>query len=179
MFLGEKLGELNLKASVWWKDVLGGIVLGVLTLTAKFALDPVIIKLMPRASSGGSPLVGLFGEMAQDPWLLTLFLGPVLMIGVAGFEELSRVFFISRWWRISSATWWRWVGVLVSAVLFGVVHIYQGPAGALSVAINGLILAVWYVRFGRLLPLMVSHYLYDALQIVQVIILIRQGVILL
>jgi membrane protease YdiL (CAAX protease family) len=176
---GEKPGGLNLKAGVWWKDVPGGIALGALTLLAKFALDPVILKLMPRTSGGESPVVGLFGEMAQNPWLLALFLGPVLMMGVAAFEELSRVFFISRWWRISPAAWWRWVGVAISAVLFGLVHIYQGPAGAVSVAINGLILAIWYVRSGRLLPLMVSHYLYDALQIVQVVILIRQGVIVL
>ena len=174
---GENPGELNLKAGLWWKDVLGGIVLGALTLGAKFALDPIILKLLPRASAGASPAIGLFGEMARNPWLLALFLGPVLMIGVAGFEELSRVFFISRWWRISPAAGWRWNGVVVSAAFFGLVHIYQGPAGAVSVAINGLILAVWYVLTGRLLPLMVAHYLYDALQIVQVVILIRQGVI--
>jgi len=174
---GENLRELNLKAGAWWKDVMGGIVLATLTLLAKFALDPILLKLMPRASAGANPALALFGEMAQNPWLLALFLGPVLMIGVAGFEELSRVFFISRWWRISPVGWWRWVGVVGSAVLFGLVHVYQGPAGAVSVAINGLILAIWYVRFGRLLPLMVSHYLYDALQIIQVVILIRQGVI--
>ncbi len=52
-----------------------------------------------------------------------------------------------------------------------------GPAGAVSVEINGLILAIWYVCSGRLLPLMAFHYLYDDLRIMQVVILIRKGVI--
>ena len=119
----------------------------------------------------------MFGELVQNAWLLALFLGPSLMVGVALFEELSRVFFITRWWRISSAAAWRWLGVVVSAILFGLAHLYQGPVGVVSVTLSGMILAIWYVRSGRLLPLIVSHYLYDALQIIQVVILIRQGVI--
>jgi membrane protease YdiL (CAAX protease family) len=174
---GEKPRELNLKPGAWWQDVLGGVALGALTLLAKILLDPTINRLVPRTSASESGLGGLFGGLAQNPWLLALFLGPALVIGAAAFEELSRVFFITRWWRISSAASWRWMGIVLSAILFGLSHLYQGPAGVVSVTLEGLILALWYMRSGRIFPLIISHYLYDAVQIVQVVILIRQGVI--
>jgi len=174
---GEKPKELNLKPGAWWKDLLGGTVLVGLGLLAKYALDPTIIKYFQRASNSESGLGNLFSELATNPLLMVLFLGPALLIGVAGLEELSRVFFITRWMRISSTKLWLGVGVLLSAVLFGLVHLYQGPAGAVSVALNGLIMGLWYLRFGRIFQLIVSHYLYDAVQFMMVLILIWNGTI--
>jgi membrane protease YdiL (CAAX protease family) len=56
--------------------------------------------------------------------------------------------------------------VVVSAGLFGLVHLYQGPVHALWTGILGLIMALHYVRFGRVLPLVLAHYVTNALQIV-------------
>ena len=67
--------------------------------------------------------------------------------------------------------------MVLSAVLFGLIHLYQGPAGMVDTAINGLVLAVYYLIFGRVLPMIISHYLYDAIQIVAIVTLIRRGVI--
>jgi hypothetical protein len=122
-------------------------------------------------------LGSLFKILAGNPWLLALFLGPVLFIGVAGSEELTRVFFITRWMKISSSKVWIGIGVFLSALLFGLNHIQQGPAGIISVSLNGLIMVLWYLRFGRIFHLIVAHYLYDAFQIVMVVILIWRGVI--
>jgi membrane protease YdiL (CAAX protease family) len=104
-------------------------------------------------------------------------MGPVLWIGAAGFEELTRVFLLSRVWRIWFAKGWRWFGVVLSAVLFGLSHLYQGPAGIVDTAINGSVLAVYYLVFGRIFPMIISHYLYDAIQFVMIVMLIRRGVI--
>ncbi len=174
---GETPKALNLKSSAWWKDLLGGGVLVGLTLLAKYALDPAIGQYFQRASASQSGLGNLFAELATNPLFLVLFLGPALLIGVAGFEELSRVFFITRWMKLSSAKLWLGVGVVLSAVLFGLVHLYQGPAGAVSVTLNGLIMAAWYLRFGRIFQLIAAHYLYDAVQFGMVLILIWNGTI--
>jgi hypothetical protein len=108
---------------------------------------------------------------------LALFLGPGLALGAAGFEELTRVFLLTRWWKIASGTAWRWLGVFVSAAMFGLAHLYQGPAGIANTAITGLILAIVYLRFGRVWPLIISHYLHDALQIGLFVYLIQKGLI--
>ena len=54
--------------------------------------------------------------------------------------------------------------MLLSAVLFGVVHLYQGPAGAVMAGLSGLLMAAFYLRFGRIAPMMLAHYLHDAVQ---------------
>ena len=168
---GEKPNVLNRRPGVWWKDLLGGIVLVALTLSVKFALDPMIARNFHRASDIESGMVGLVNTLASSPWLSALFLGPALFIGVAGSEELTRVFFITRWIKISSSNAWLGVGVFLSAFLFGLNHVAQGYAGVVSVTLNALIMVLWYLRFGRIFHLIVAHYLYDALQLGPVIII--------
>jgi hypothetical protein len=172
---GESVGDLNLKRGRWWRDVLGGILLAALTLGIHTLLQSPLSSMFPREPMSG--LGDFFGELARNPWVFALFVGPVLWVGVAGFEELARVFLLSRLWNISPAAGWRWFGVLLSAALFGLSHLYQGPAGVVDTAINGLVLAVCYLIWGRFLPLVVSHYLYDASQFVMVVLLIRSGAI--
>ncbi len=174
---GEKPEVLNLRPGAWWKDLLGGIVLVGLTLSLKYVLDPTIARYFHRASDSESGIGGLVNTLAGNPWLCALFLGPVLFIGVAGSEELTRVFFITRWMKISSTKLWLVLGVILSAVLFGLNHVAQGTAGVISVTLNGLIMVLWYLRFGRIFHLIVAHYLYDAIQIGLVVILIWRGVI--
>ena len=174
---GEKPEVLNLRPGAWWKDLLGGIVLVGLTLSLKYVLDPTIARYFHRASDSESGLGSLVNTLAGNPWLCALFLGPVLFIGVAGSEELTRVFFITRWVKISSTKPWLVLGVILSAVLFGLNHVAQGAAGVISVTLNGLIMVLWYLRFGRIFHLVVAHYLYDAIQIGMVVILIWRGVI--
>lgn len=171
---GERFGDLNLKPARWWQDVLGGIGLTVLTLGTAFVLGPVIGRFLP---SNSDSVGNLFAGLARDPLKLVLFLGPGLALGAAGFEEVTRVFLLSRWWKMAPGAAWRWLGVLVSAALFGLAHLYQGPGGMANTAISGLILAVVYLRFGRGWPLIISHYLHDALQIGLFVYPIQSGAI--
>ena len=171
---GEKINDLNLKPGKWWKDILAGIILAALTLGLHNFLQGPINMMFPREPMSG--LGDFFNGMAQNLWLFALFMGPALWIGV-GFEELTRVFLLSRLWKIWSASDWRWFGVVLSAILFGLSHLYQGPAGIIDTAINGLILAVAYLILGRVIPLIISHYLYNAIQFVMIVILIQRGTI--
>jgi hypothetical protein len=170
---GERPGALNLKPGTWWKDILGGLALVAITLTMKFALDPVIAGLFHRASAVESGMTGLMDMLAGNMWLFAIFIGPVLFIGVAGSEELTRMFFITRWRKIFPSKVWLGLGVFLSAALFGLNHIAQGPAGIISVALNGLVMVLWYLRFGRVFHLVVAHYVYDAIQIGLMVLLIR------
>lgn len=171
---GEKPNVLNLKPGTWWKDLLGGIVLVILTLSVKFIFDPLIANYFHRASDIESGIVGLVNTLADSPWLAAVFLGPAVIF-VASSEELTRVFFITRWMKIFSSKVWLGVGVFLSAFLFGLNHIAQGYAGVISVTLNGLIMVLWYLRFGRIFHLIVAHYLYDALQLGPAIIIMIIG----
>jgi membrane protease YdiL (CAAX protease family) len=172
---GERISALNLKPGKWWKDVLGGVVLGMTTLGLHLLLQGPLSRMFPTEPVSG--LGDFFKGLAENVWLFVLFVGPILWIGVAGFEELTRIFLLSRLWKIWSADAWRWFTVVLSAVLFGLLHLYQGPAGMIDTGITGLLLAVYYLVFGRVWPLIIAHYLHDATQIVLLVILIRGGVI--
>jgi membrane protease YdiL (CAAX protease family) len=63
--------------------------------------------------------------------------------------------------------------MIISACLFGLVHLYQGPVSASWTAIFGLIMALYYFQFGRAVPLILVHYLTNALQVVVFAVLAR------
>jgi len=170
---GEKPSVLNLKTGTWWKDILGGLGLVAITLTMKITLDPMIGSFFYRASDVESGINSLMDTLTGNMWLFALFIGPVLFIGVAGSEEVTRMFFITRWMKIFPSKVWLGLGVFMSAALFGLNHIAQGPAGIISVALNGLVMMLWYLRFGRVFHLVIAHYLYDAIQIGLMVILIK------
>ena len=112
---GERIGDLSMKQGRWWLDVLVGIALAALTLGVHTLLQNPLNRMFPREPMSG--LGVFFKGLAYNPWRFAAFVGPVLWIGVAGFEELTRVFLLTRLWKIESARWWRWFGVLLSAAL--------------------------------------------------------------
>jgi membrane protease YdiL (CAAX protease family) len=52
--------------------------------------------------------------------------------------------------------------ILISAVIRGSYHLYQGAGGFLGNATMGLIFGFLYRRWGRVTPLIVAHFLIDA-----------------
>ncbi len=105
-------------------------------------------------------VTNLIRGLLENPWLLVLWLGPAVWVGVALFEEVSRVFVLTRLWRVWPGYRARRVAVVFTAGLSGLAHLDQGPAGIASTGIGGLIIGVYFLRCGRLVPLVVSHALY-------------------
>jgi membrane protease YdiL (CAAX protease family) len=163
---GERIRDLNREPGKWWQDILVGIGLTVVTLGTMMLLNKPINSIFPREPDSG--LGDFFNELVQNPLLFGFAMGPMLIIGAGIFEELTRVFLVTRLWNMGSSEAWRWFSVALSAILFGLGHIYQGSAGAVSTGITGLILAVYYYRFGRIIPMMLSHYLHDAIQFIAI-----------
>ena len=54
-----------------------------------------------------------------------------------------------------------WIAVLVSSVIFGIAHAYQGRAGIIKTGVIGLVFAVLYVYTGSLWAPMVLHAFID------------------
>lgn len=154
-----------------WKDILVGIGLMVVTLGILLLTGDLINSLFPPRQVPGNDL--LFNELVTNQRFFFLMIGPGLLIGAGIYEELPRIFLLSRLWKINQNQVWRWITVIISAVIFGLMHMYQGPAGIISTGISGLILAVYYLKFGRILPMMISHYLHDAVQFIAILYLVK------
>ncbi len=109
---GERITTLNLKGGKWFVDILTGVVLAAAFLVL-LALQQIAQSRWLPHTSGPPPqsLITLFRGIANDPLLLAIWLGPVAWLGVAAFEELSRVFVLNRLWAVWSrppARWWGW-----------------------------------------------------------------------
>jgi membrane protease YdiL (CAAX protease family) len=56
--------------------------------------------------------------------------------------------------------------IAISAVIRGSYHLYQGPGAFLGNAVMGAIFGVLYRRWGRVTPLIIAHFLIDAVAFV-------------
>jgi membrane protease YdiL (CAAX protease family) len=161
---GESPRDLNLKPGKLSSDLVATLILSPVILVAGVVSTYFLSELLPESASNTSVL-DLLAELASNPTLLAVFVGFLLPLGAAS-EELIRVFLLSRLWKIWSSTTGKLVAVVISACLFGLVHLYQGPVSAIWTAICGLIMALYYLRFGRVVPLVLAHYLTNALQVI-------------
>lgn len=161
---GQNPRDLNLRSDKLSSDLLAAFILSPVIIVANVISTYFLSELLPESATNTS-VTNLFVELAGNPGLLVLFLGLLLLLGAAS-EEIIRVFLLSRLWKVWPSTMGKWIAVVVSACLFGLIHLYQGPVSATWTAICGLIMALYYLRFGRVVPLILAHYLTNALQVV-------------
>jgi membrane protease YdiL (CAAX protease family) len=156
----EPLSVLSPGAGSWRRDVPAGVILAVAFVVFMLAAQPLLARLsVPHRNPDGMTLiVGLL----EHPWLMLVWFGPVLWIGVAGFEEVSRVFLLTRLMEVWPGDAGRVGAVVAATVMAGLTHAYQGPAGVVTTGAMGLACSVFFVRRGRLWPLVIAHALYDA-----------------
>jgi membrane protease YdiL (CAAX protease family) len=64
--------------------------------------------------------------------------------------------------RLGDLGWGRWTVILSTAVLRGSYHLYQGFGAFIGNAVMGVVFGWIYTRWGRLLPLVITHCLLDA-----------------
>jgi membrane protease YdiL (CAAX protease family) len=113
-------------------------------------------------------------DLANNPLLMFVWFGPVLWIGIALFEELSRVFLLKCLWNINDKRNWHIAVIFLVSTLIGVTHLYQWTAGIISIGLKSVIVSFYFYKYRRLLPLIISHGLYDGLQFLFFIIQFRQ-----
>jgi membrane protease YdiL (CAAX protease family) len=159
----KRVSQLNRMPGKWWKDILMGIALGA-GLLILFFIQQNLNPLFPQKPPSRA-IINLLTGLVRSPLLIAVWLGPVVWIGVAFFEELQRVFMLDLLWDTSDSVSVRWAVILLSAVLFALAHIYQGPANMIGIFIAGVIYGYFYLKNGRIWPMIIAHGLYDSLQV--------------
>jgi membrane protease YdiL (CAAX protease family) len=162
-FLGESLSSLNADEGSLAADILWGIGLTVIYFLLFFAARHTLSDLL--AFRPNRELLSLMLDMRDEPWLVALWFGPVLWIGIALYEELVRAFLLSELWSFSENKLWISTVILIAAAVFGITHWSQGPYGVVTIAIKGIVIGAFYFYHRRLLPLVIAHVLYDGLQV--------------
>jgi membrane protease YdiL (CAAX protease family) len=91
-------------------------------------------------------------------------LGVVAVVGGAIREELQRAFLVDRFERHVGPVW---IGVVVLSALFGLGHLLQGWDAAVATGVLGACWAIIYVKRRSIMMPLVSHALFNSLEIVR------------
>ncbi|MGJ7607984.1 CPBP family intramembrane glutamic endopeptidase [Variovorax sp. LT1R20] len=112
------------------------------------------IAVAPFASSASQPIDELVAT-ARPSFAVVLVLSVVNGL----YEEVFLLGYLMKGFRHRGASFALGLSLLVR-VLY---HLYQGPNGALSIAVVGLVFGVFYLRTGWLWPVVFAHMLADTL----------------
>ena len=101
-------------------------------------------------------------NLAEQWWTV-----PVLVLAAAAnavLEEIVVVGYLVT--RLTDVGARAWQAVLVSALLRGSYHLYQGFGGFVGNAVMGVVFALFYLRFKRVIPLIIAHTILDVVAFV-------------
>lgn len=87
---------------------------------------------------------------------------PALVVAVSVVNPIFEETFLCGYMlsALKERTHW-WIPVALSVGVRTLCHLYQGPVGLTFVVPLGIIFACWYLRQGRLWPLIVAHVAFD------------------
>lgn len=149
---GHALARLGLTGPrrAWWADAGWGF-----ALAAAIGIPGLGLYLVGRALD---QTVNIQVSGLPDQWWAVGIL--LLSAAVAGIlEETVAVGYLLT--RLRDMAWGVPAAIIASAVLRGAYHLYQGWPMALGNVVMGVVFALFYLRKGRLAPLIAAHMLLD------------------
>ncbi len=147
-----RLGRLGIDFTRPGRDALSGA-----GLVALIGIPGLGLYLAGRAL-GLTPLVVPTG-LAEHWWTIPVLALSALRAGVT--EEVIVLGYLFA--RLRDVGWGRWQMILAAAILRGGYHLYQGMPAFFGNFAMGIVFGWLYSRTGRLLPLVVAHFLLDAI----------------
>lgn len=110
-----------------------------------------------------------YNYLAGNLPLTILALLGVFIVSSFGEEVIYRAFLMNRIGELGNNKKWAWfLAVLLSSIIFGLVHASWGWMGMVQTAFMGLSLALFYLFLGRKLWInIIAHVYMDAILIIQ------------
>jgi membrane protease YdiL (CAAX protease family) len=109
------------------------------------------------AHAAGVNLQVVAADLPEQWWRVPVLVGAAIQNSVL--EEVIVVAFLMR--RLTQLGWGPAAVVASSAVVRGSYHLYQGVGGLLGNMAMGLVFGWLFLRWGRVMPLVVAHALID------------------
>ena len=153
---GLSLEELGFVVHGHWRILIAAIV-GAATLGG---LQWFNLRRMGRSSGKAREFMQVLAEriLPQSRLELVPFLALAVTAGVCE-EFLYRGFAMAALIRVGLPSWGV---VLLSSVLFGLAHLYQGRGGLLSTLVIGTVFGTARIAYDGLVPVMIWHFAVDA-----------------
>jgi membrane protease YdiL (CAAX protease family) len=146
--------RLGFSASL--RDTVVGIVLAILVYVAVWIIELAVGNVAPGMLENAARFQQLSGALDMRWVVLISIVNPV-------FEEVFVCAYIIAALKDKRGTAF---ALNVSVGLRVACHLYQGVLGVLTIAPVGFLFGYWYLRSGRIWPLLVAHALLDFIGLV-------------
>lgn len=160
-FEGDSMHNLGFHSPGLSAQLLRGILFGiVIWLIIHIGLNPLIKYLLPENELQRVNMAMYFREFSNVlVWI------PLVIFGGGFVEEFQRIFILTRFEK-----WLKTPGLIlslvVSTIVFGMGHLYQGPNSAISAGASGLLFAMVYLRKRMAWEAVSAHAFYDVIGVV-------------
>ena len=91
-------------------------------------------------------------------WTIPILLVNAAMAGIS--EETIMIGYLLT--RLRTLGWNPFVAIVVSALIRGSYHLYQGWGGAIGNLVMGLAFGLLFLKWKRVMPFVITHFLIDA-----------------
>lgn len=145
---------------------LGALIFPVVGVSVNFVVMPFMAKIGLTM-----PNVEYFNFLVGEPLIFAFYIIVIAWIAAGFGEELfMRGFVMTKIAQGFGNGFVAWsLAVVLQAILFGVLHGYQGAAGMLMTGTVGFIMGVFYLIGGRsLVPVVIAHAAIDTLSLTQI-----------
>ena len=142
-------------SKVWtWRKSLGiGILLGVACFTLTY-----LIELLSHERTYDEIIEWPELSVSMSSFYSYNWLAIAIIANSFAEELVMRAYLIDRLEKLFGSTW---IAIVLSALLFGSYHIYQGVTGLVCATLMGVVFGIHYSRYRKLLPIVVAHTIYN------------------
>ncbi len=157
---GESIINLGFRKQKLLLQLIFGISLGFITwILVNIVFNPLI----NAVNSGALKPQGDILNYMKDPSSLYMWI-PVVMLAAFS-EELQRIFVLTRFEKWFGK-YGLYIAVLITSVIFGIGHLYQGMNAAIGTGIGGLLNSFVYLRKRSAIEVIICHAVFNILSVV-------------
>lgn len=129
-------------------------------LAALIGIPGLALYLVSRA-------LGLSAQVVTENLGAFWWTTPVLLLAALAAGLLEEIVVVGYLFdRLAALGTRKWPTIVISAAIRGSYHLYQGFGGFVGNFAMGIVFGYFYKRYGRLTPLVVAHFILDAVSFV-------------
>ncbi len=129
----------------WFRVILKSLALTILMLVIAVAMELIIVQFIQQPTD-----TSRFDIIKQNIWMLLGALIAVWFSAAFGEEIIWRGYIMKYVAQFMGDNKKAWIfSLVITSVLFGALHYYQGPAGMIKTGVAGLFLGTVYILNGK------------------------------
>lgn len=159
LYLGKDWDGMGFNSKNLKNQFIMGLLLGlVMFLLFNIGLSSVLNNIFPQPKDSSGILIFFKDSKNLFTWLIIGIFGGGLV------EEVMRIFVLTRFEK-RFKQYGLYIALIISSLVFGIGHLYQGVGTAISTGISGLVLGIIYIRRRSAVEVITIHAFSDVLAI--------------